>query len=82
MAGTLRNSDNLKRVGLFFSFRETSEGNFLGSLPEEIANSNIMKEVAQDPQDYYTEFRFNNIYDDGQHQDIHLSSEIYANFHK
>ncbi|MFG1198953.1 hypothetical protein [Pediococcus acidilactici] len=41
-----------------------------------------MKEVAQDPQDYYTEFRFNNIYDDGQHQDIHLSSEIYANFHK
>ncbi|MCB5723527.1 hypothetical protein [Pediococcus acidilactici] len=82
MAGTLRNSDNLKRVGFFFSFRETSEGNFLGSLPEEIANSNIMKEVAQDPQDYYTEFRFNNIYDDGQHQDIHLSSEIYANFHK
>lgn len=82
MVSTLLNSDNFKLVTGFYKFKETSEDTFLGSLPETVSNTNIMKKIAQVPQDYYTAIRFNNIYKDGQHQEIYLSSEIYAGFYK
>lgn len=82
MVSTLRNSDNFNLVAGFYSFKETSEDTFLGSLPETVANTNTMNKIAQAPQNYYTAIRFNNIYEDGQHQKLYLSSEIYAAFHK
>lgn len=82
MLSYLITTDNFKVVPDFHNFTEVSEGNFVGTLPETEANVRAMKDVANDPQNYYTLFRYRNIYDDGQHQEVHLISSIYADFHK
>ena len=68
--------------GSFFSLNQTSEGNFLGTLPDTEAIVDAMDRVNNDPQAYYTLLLQTNLYHDNQHQEILLGSSIYADFHK
>ena len=70
------------KFGRFFSFDQTSEGNFLGTLPDTEAIVDAMDRVNNDPQAYYTLLLQTNLYYDNQHQEILLGSSIYADFHK
>ncbi|KAF0371614.1 hypothetical protein JIO05_00330 [Pediococcus acidilactici] len=68
--------------GAFYQFEETSEGNYLGTLPEKEETTQAMEKVAKNPQNYYGWFANSNVYNDNKYQLTSLTSIIYADFHK
>ncbi|KAF0364142.1 hypothetical protein GBP13_02975 [Pediococcus acidilactici] len=80
----LVNKDNVVGLqpGEFYSFKETSDGNFLGTLPETDVVTSAMQRIDKDPQNFYATLWDIEVHDDNQYQKFSVYNIIYASFHK
>ncbi|MEO3719933.1 hypothetical protein [Pediococcus acidilactici] len=84
MFGCVVTTENFRVVSplYFYNFAETSENNFLGTLPENETTTPVMQQVNEDPENYYAWFEYVNLYRSDQYQKVNVRSSIYASYHK